>query len=65
MEQCIPNIGLRERRRRLMFGVILLGVSVAALAALLAARAAPRWRAALFPLLWGAGVGFFQWRDKT
>jgi hypothetical protein len=64
-ETCIPNISLRERRKRLMSGVILLLVSLAVLAALIALGTVRWWRIALFPLFWGAAVGFFQWRDKT
>jgi len=34
---CIPNIGRGERRKRTIFGLVMLGVGAAALVALLAA----------------------------
>lgn len=61
----IANIGPRERRKRLRFGVVAFGVSVA-IGALLVATDVPRvWRLALFPPLFVAGLGYFQARDKT
>ena len=62
---CIPNISAPERRKRLIGGIVSLAISVAVLAALLATGTDRWWRLALFPLLVGATVGFFQWRDKT
>jgi hypothetical protein len=62
---CIPNISTRERRKRLTGGVITFVVALGVLAVLMAIGASPWWRLVLFPLLWGAAVGFFQWRDKT
>ena len=49
---CIPNIGLLEQRKRLMFGVAAFGIGVA-LAVVLAALDAPRlWRISLFLPFW-------------
>ncbi len=62
---CIPNISTRERRKRLTGGVVTFVVALGVLAVLMAIGASPWWRLVLFPLLWGAAVGFFQWRDKT
>lgn len=64
-EICIANINLEERRKRLAGGVIAFVISLAVLAALMATGTSRWWRLALFPLFWGATVGFFQWRDKT
>ena len=64
-EVCIPNISRRERRKRLVSGVIMFVVSLAILAAFMAGGASRWWRLALFPLFAGAASGFFQWRDKT
>lgn len=64
-EICIPNISRRERRKRLVSGVILFGVGLAVLAALMTFGAERGWRLLLLPLFWGAALGFFQWRDKT
>ena len=62
---CIPNISPRERRRRLLAGVLQMGSSAVVLAALVARGASRWWRLPLFVLFWGAGVGFLQWRDQT
>jgi hypothetical protein len=62
---CIPNISIKERRRRLMSGGIMLVVGLAILAGMLVAGISPWWRVLLFPLMAAAGSGFFQWRDKT
>jgi hypothetical protein len=64
-EACIPNISLRERRKRLAGGVIQLVISLSVFAMLLAIGADRPWRIVLFPLFWGAAAGFFQWRDET
>ncbi len=64
-EICIPNISLRERRKRLAGGALSLIIALAFLAVLMAIGASPWWRLALFPLFAGAASGFFQWRDKT
>ena len=64
-EVCVPNISLRERRKRLAAGVIQLVISLAVLAALMATGADRGWRLTLLLMFWGAAAGFFQWRDKT
>ena len=62
---CVPNINGPERRRRLIFGGITFGVALGVLGALVGAQVDRRWRIAVFPLFWGASVGFWHWRDKT
>lgn len=62
---CIPNISLRERRKRLAFGGVAFAFSLVLLALLMAIDAGRWWRLVLFPLFWGAAVGFFQWQDET
>jgi uncharacterized membrane protein YkgB len=64
-EVCIPNISLRERRKRLAGGVIAFILALVVLAVLMTIGASPWWRLALYPLFVGAASGFFQWRDKT
>ncbi|HMN26609.1 MAG TPA: hypothetical protein PKE45_00535 [Caldilineaceae bacterium] len=64
-EVCIANISPRERRKRLNAGLVMLAVSGALLAALVAFDAAWWWRLLLFPVLYGAAAGIFQWREKT
>jgi hypothetical protein len=62
---CIANIGPRERRKRLTFGVASLAVGAAGAAALALSGTAVAWRAALFLPFVSAGLGFFQWREQT
>ena len=62
---CIPNIGPLERRKRLVFGGVTLGIGIV-VAVVLAALGAPRlWRLPLFFLFWAAAIGFIQAWDKT
>jgi len=62
---CMANISAPERRRRLVFGLATFGVACAVLGAVVGTGMDRRWRLAVFPLFWGACVGFFQWRDRT
>ena len=62
---CIPNIGPRERRRRLIVGIAMF-VIAGTVAALLVAAGAPRaWRVfVLFPA-WVGSIGVFQAKEET
>ena len=62
---CIANISRRERRKRLMSGVVQFAAAIAILAALVVTGVDRWWRLPLFLLFAGATAGFFQWRDKT
>jgi hypothetical protein len=65
MSTCIPNIGPRERHRRLIVGVVMLGVALT-LAAVLVLFGAPRvWRLLVAAPAWIAGLGLFQVKEKT
>jgi hypothetical protein len=64
-EACIPNISSRERRKRLVSGVVTLVITLTILWILMSIGASRWWRIALLPLFMGAAIGFFQWRDKT
>lgn len=62
---CTPNIGPRERRKRLVVGLAMLAVT-AVLGAILIATGTPRvWRLATIAPAWVAGVGLFQVRERT
>jgi hypothetical protein len=62
---CIANIGPRERRKRMGFGVVFWLISAALAAYLFASGASRWWRLILFlPLAFGA-AGFFQARAST
>ena len=64
-EVCFINIGPRQRRRRLMVGVVFLAISAAAEAWLVLGGAPRLARLGLFLPLLIAGVGYFQYREKT
>jgi hypothetical protein len=65
MHTCIPNIGPRQRRRRLVSGFLSLAAAVALAAALAVATAPLLLRATLFLPLYGAALGFLQYRERT
>jgi len=65
MAVCIANISSRERQRRLIAGIVPFAGALAVLAGLSRGGAQRWWRLAVFPLFWGATIGFFQWRDRT
>jgi hypothetical protein len=62
---CIPNIGKRERRKRLASGVVFFAVSAAIAAALLWTGTPRLYRLGVFLPLWMAATGYFQAREKT
>ena len=64
-EVCMMNIGPRERRKRMRFGVVSLGVSLLALVAMIALGAPQNARLVLFLPFLLAATGYFQARDKT
>jgi len=64
-QACIPNIDAAGRRQRLISAIVELVVGFGILAALLAVHASPLWRLPLVLIFWGAGIGLFQWRDRT
>jgi hypothetical protein len=60
-----PNIGPRERQRRLVGGFVFLAVA-ACIAGCLILFDAPRpWRLLVFLPAWAAAIGFFQASAKT
>ena len=62
---CIANIGPRQRRLRLGFGLVMLGVLIAILAWLLHVGAPRPWRLLLFLPLAGSAAGIFQATGST
>ena len=62
---CRANIGPKERRKRMTFGVVAFVASLLVLAALVATGQS-RWLRVLLVLPFTmAGLGYFQARDKT
>jgi len=64
-EACIPNIGPKERRKRLWAGFVYLCLTISALLIMMSAHAPHAYRLFLFLPLWGAGAGVFQYLEKT
>ncbi len=62
---CVSNIGPKEQRKRLMSGIVAFVIGIALAALLIAANASVWWRLILFLPFAGAGIGYFQARDKT
>ena len=61
----VANIGAAERRKRLVFGVMALGVGVAIAVLLVLIQAPLVWRLPLFLPFCAGALGVFQARDKT
>lgn len=64
-EVCVPNISLRERKRRERAAVWLFIFSLIVLGVLLANDVTPLWRLPLFFLFSAAATSYFQSLDKT
>ena len=62
---CIANIGPRERRKRLVFGIVPLAASVVISFLFVFYRVQPVLRLPLFVPLYLGALGFFQARDRT
>jgi hypothetical protein len=62
---CIPNIGPRERRKRVTGGIVMLLIALALAAFLLHTGVTRAWRALVFIPLWMSATGFFQARYQT
>ena len=61
----IINIGPRQRRRRMRWGIAAFGLSAVAAVVLIAADAPRVTRLGLVLPLWIGALGVFQARDKT
>jgi hypothetical protein len=62
---CIPNIGPRQRRQRIIGGVLGLVVAFALAALLLSLGVARPYRLAVFLPFFAGTTGLFQAREKT
>jgi hypothetical protein len=61
----IANIGTRERRKRLVWGIVASAVGAVIAILLVIVRAPLIWRLPLFLLFYVGALGIFQARDKT
>lgn len=62
---CIANIGSHQRRKRLTFGLVLLGVGLVLGLFLVGVGVHRLWRLVLFAPFWLGAVGVQQAREKT
>lgn len=62
---CTPNIGPREKQKRLVAGVVMSAVTLCVGAALILAGIPRFWRLLTFVPAWIAGIGLFQVRENT
>jgi hypothetical protein len=60
-----PNIGPRERQRRLIGGFVFLAVAACVAVSVLLFNAPRPWRLLVFLPVWAAAIGFYQVRAKT
>ena len=60
-----PNIGPRERQRRLIGGFVFLAVAACVAGCLMLFNAPRPWRLLVFLPAWAAAIGFFQVSAKT
>jgi hypothetical protein len=62
---CLPNIGPRQRRVRLIAGVVLIALASFGAVLLLTSEAPRPWRAIIFPVVMFAAVCLLQVQAKT
>lgn len=62
---CTPNIGPKERRKRLVAGVVMSAITLCVAAALILAGLPRAWRLLTAVPAWIAALGFFQVRENT
>ena len=60
-----PNIGPRERQRRLVGGLFFLAIAICVAGSVIVFKAPRPWRLLVFLPTWAAAIGFFQVRAKT
>jgi len=62
---CIPNIGPRERQRRLIVGIVMFAIAALVAVGLILGGAPRAWRVfVLFPT-WVGAIGVMQVKEKT
>ncbi|HEX7587202.1 MAG TPA: hypothetical protein VF478_02710 [Anaerolineae bacterium] len=62
---CFTNIGPQQQRIRMVFGLVAFAVGIGIAALLFLIDASVWWRLLVFFPFAGAGMGYFQARDKT
>ncbi len=64
-EECIPNIGPEERKKRITIGTATMAIGAALSVYLVAAESTRPWRLLVLLPFWVGAVGLFQARAKT
>jgi hypothetical protein len=65
IDECIPNIGPEERKKRITFGSVLMAVGATAAIYMVASGTQRPLRLLVMLPFWAGAVGLFQARDKT
>lgn len=65
VEECIANLGPRERAKRLRYGIVFAVIALVGAFASLATGAPRSVRLLLILPFWVAGSGIFQYLEKT
>jgi hypothetical protein len=63
--QLLANIGPRERRKRLLWGLAVTAAGIGIEAGRVALAASPWWRLAMFATLWVGALGLMQASGHT
>jgi hypothetical protein len=61
----VANIGPHQRNRRLVAGLVMLGLGVGLVVALIAKGAAPGWLLTAIVPFWAGALGLIQARERT
>lgn len=61
----VTNLGPKESRKRLVFGLAMLALGAGLIAALEVLHAGRTWRLVLFFPFWLAALGLIEAREKT
>jgi hypothetical protein len=64
-DACIPNIGPRERRRRLIIGIAMFAIAAAVATMLIVSDAPKVWRVFVLLPSWVGALGVVQVKEKT
>ncbi|HEY3066753.1 MAG TPA: hypothetical protein VGL09_13235 [Methylomirabilota bacterium] len=65
MPGIVGNLGPRQRRRRLVMGVVMLAVGVGLVISVVALGAGRGWRLLAMLPFWAGALGLFQARAET
>src|SRR5450432_668701 len=64
-DECVPNIGPEEQKKRTTIGTVTMGIGAALAVYLVAAGAQRPWRLLVLLPFWAGAIGLFQVKEKT